>query len=591
MPAERTLPIAAEHREFTVKVDGEAVPREHAMQAASVTASVNRIASARLTFVDGAAAGSGKGDFLLSSKDLFKPGAAIEILAGAGADPTLVFKGIVTAQRLKMREASPSTLIVECRHAASRLTLVRRSANFFEQTDADAIQSLLGAAGVSGNVDATTVAHPQLVQHDCSDWDFINARAAANGLLVFTRGPDLALKKPMLAGPVADLRFGATILAFDAEVDGRLQTSAVQVLSWAAADQAVTSTEGETPAFKSPGNFDADALAEGAGSAALIHRHAALNEAEATALGSAIWQQTRLDLASGRVQCIGMAAVLPGDTVTLSGVGARFSGDVLVTGVRQEFDTTQGWKTHLQFGGTAPDPALRERLQMNRTAALLAPVAGLQAGVVTDNEDPDGEFRVRVRQPLGGDGGDGGDGGEGGDGIWARVACLDAGADRGFFFRPEVGDEVLLGFLDDDPRQPVLLGMMHSSALAAPLPPSNDNHQKGYKSRSGIELMFDDEKSIVTLLTPGGNTLVLDDDAQGITLQDQHGNKIVLGPDGIAIQSSKALTLRSGTEGGFESGTSMDVKAGTALTCEGTASCDIKSGGVVKVAGSAIQLG
>jgi uncharacterized protein involved in type VI secretion and phage assembly len=274
--------------------------------------------------------------------------------------------------------------------------------------------------------------------------------------------------------------------------------------------------------------------------------------------------------------------VLPGDTVTLSGVGTRFSGDVLVTGVRQEFDTTQGWKTHLQFGGSAPDPALRERLQLNRTAALLAPVAGLQAGVVTDNEDPDGEFRVRVRLPLvmAGD-----------DGLWARVASLDAGADRGFFFRPEVGDEVLVGFLDDDPRHPVLLGMLHSSALAAPLTPSNDNPQKGYKSRSGIQLLFDDEKKIVTLLTPGGNTLVLDDDAQGITLQDQNGNKIVLGPDGIAIESSQALSLKSGTEASVEGGSSLDLKAATALTCEGTASNDILSGGVVKVAGSAIQLG
>jgi Rhs element Vgr protein len=579
MPAERTLPIAAEHREFTVKVDGQAVPKEHAMQAASVTASVNRIATARLTFVDGAA---GEGDFPLSNQDLFKPGAAVEILAGAGADPTLVFKGIVTAQRLRVREASPSTLVVECRHAASRLTLVRRSANFFEQSDADAINALLGAAGLAGEVDSTTVTHPQLVQHDCSDWDFINARAAANGLLVFTRGADLALRKPVLASPVADLRFGATLLAFDGEVDARRQTAAVQVLSWAAADQAVNTTEGETPAFKSPGNFDPDALAEGAGSPALIYRHAALDAAEASALGHAVWQQARLDLASGRVQCAGMAAVLPGDTVTLSGVGTRFSGDVLVTGVRQEFDTTQGWKTHLQFGGSAPDPALRERLQLNRTAALLAPVAGLQAGVVTDNEDPDGEFRVRVRLPLvmAGD-----------DGLWARVASLDAGADRGFFFRPEVGDEVLVGFLDDDPRHPVLLGMLHSSALAAPLTPSNDNPQKGYKSRSGIQLLFDDEKKIVTLLTPGGNTLVLDDDAQGITLQDQNGNKIVLGPDGIAIESSQALSLKSGTEASVEGGSSLDLKAATALTCEGTASNDILSGGVVKVAGSAIQLG
>ena len=579
MPAERTLPIAAEHREFTIKVDGEAVPREHALQALSVTAAANRIASARLTYVDGAA---GQGDFPLSNKPLFTPGAAVEISAGAGSNQAIVFKGIVTGIRLKVREASSSTLIVECRHAASRLTLVRRSANFFDKTDGDAMESLLGAAGVRGEVDSTHVTHKQLVQHDCSDWDFINARAAANGLLVLTRAAELAIRKPELAAAAAELRFGATLLEIDAEVDGRQQAAAVKVLTWHAADQAVTGTDSDTPSFKPPGNFDPEALANGAGSDALLLRHAALDDAEASALAAATWQTARLDLTSGRVKCAGIATLLPGDTVKLRGVGERFSGDLLISGVRHEFDTTGGWKTHLQFGGTAPDPALRERLQSHRTAALLAPVAGLQAGVVTDNEDPEGEFRVRVMLPLVVDGD---------DGVWARVAAVDAGSDRGFFFRPEVGDEVLVGFLDDDPRQPVILGMLHSSAMAAPLSPSNDNPQKGYKSRSGIQLLFDDEKKIVTLLTPGGNSLVLDDDAKGITIQDQNGNKIVLSSDGIIIESRKALSLKSGTAGKFEGGTSLDVKAGTALTCEGKASHDIKSGGVVKVAGSAIQLG
>lgn len=579
MPAERTLPIAAEHREFTIKVDGEAVPREHALQSLSVTAAANRIASARLTYGDGT---PGKGDFPLSNQPLFAPGAAIEISAGAGSNSALVFKGIVTGIRLKVREASPSTLIVECRHAASRLTLVRRSANFFERTDADAIASLLSAAGINGDVADTHVTHKQLVQNDCSDWDFINARAAANGLLVLTRAADLAVKKPELAGAAAELRFGATLLDLDAEVDGRAQTEAVKVLTWSAADQALSTTEGEASAFKPPGNFDPDTLAAGAGSDALLLRHAALDEAEATALANASWQSPRLDLASGRVKCAGIATLFPGDTVKLSGVGQRFSGDVLISGVRHEFDTTGGWKTHLQFGGTAPDPALRERLQRHRTAALLAPVAGLQAGVVTDIEDPDGEFRVRVMLPLVVDGD---------DGVWARVAAVDAGSERGFFFRPEVGDEVLVGFLDDDPRQPVILGSLHSSAKTAPLEPNNDNPQKGYKSRSGIQLLFDDKKKAVTLLTPGGNSLVLDDDAQGITIKDQHGNQIVLGSDGIVIVSGKALTLKAGTAATFDAGTSIDVTAGTALTCEGTASNDIKSGGVVKVAGSAIQLG
>lgn len=579
MPAERTLPIAAEHREFTVKVDGEVVAREHALTAVSVLAAVNHIATARLTYGDGAA---GAGDFPLSNLDLFQPGAAIELLAGSGGQPTLVFKGIVTGQRLQVRESAPAQLVVDCRHAATRLAQVRRSANFFEQTDSDAIEALLSAGGIEADVEATSVSHAQLVQHDCTDWDFIVTRAGANGRLVLTRGAGLAVKAPALGRVVAELQYGATLLELDAEVDARLQAEAIEAASWNAADQALQVDDASAPAFRPTGNFDPDALASAAGSPTLRLVHSALDAAEATAWANAAWQQRRVDLASGRAKCIGIATVQPGDTVKLGGVGQRFSGDVLVTGVHHVFDSRQGWKTHLQFGGSAPDPALRQRLQAHRTAALLAPVAGLQAGVVTDNEDPEGEFRVRVRLPLVH---------EGDDGVWARVATLDAGAERGFFFRPEVGDEVLVGFLDDDPRRPVLLGMLHSSALAAPLAPSNDNHQKGYTSRSGIQLLFDDEKKSVSLATPGGNRFVLDDDAKGITIEDQNGNRIVLSSDGIVIESAKALGLKSGTDGALEAGTTLDVTASAALKIEGTASTDVKSGGVVKVAGSAVQLG
>jgi len=562
-PAERTLPIKAEHREFTVKVNGQPVPREHALHSVSVVATANRIASAQLAYVDGAA---GSGDFPLSKLDLVKPGGTIEILAGSGADPTLVFKGLIVGQRLRIREASSSMLVIDCRHAAMKLAQVRRSANFFDQTDGDVIEALLGAAPVDAEVDATTVTHKQLVQHDCTDWDFIVTRAAANGRMVFTRGEKLAVSEPKIGASSVQLQFGATLLEFDGGIDARIQAQAVKAVSWNAADQAVEEQEGEAPAFKSTGNFQADALAADAGADIVLLPHTTLDAPEGLAFASAVRQRAAVDLASGRAMCVGIATVQPGDTVKLGGVGDRFSGDVLVTGVRQVFDTQRGWKTHLQFGSAKPDPALRERLQRQRTADLLAPTAGLQLGVVTDNEDPQGEFRVRVRMPLvnGGD-----------DGVWARVAAADAGSNRGLFFRPEIGDEVLVGFLDDDPRHPVVLGMLHSSAKAAPLAPSNDNHVKGYTSRSGIALTFDDEKKSLTLATPAGNTLVLDDQSGGITISDSNGNKIVLSASGIAIESAKAVSVKANTEMKFES----------------VVSTDIKSIGVVKVAGSALQLG
>ena len=580
MPAERTLPIAAGQREFTVKVGGEAVPREHHLLSVSVVSVANRIASARLAYADGSAAA---GQFELSSSALFAPGASVEVLAGAGGSPELLFKGVVVRHSLKVREHSGSQLIVECRHAASRLALQRRSANHLEQQDGAVIEALLGGADLGAEVEATAVTHPQLVQHDISDWDFIVTRALANGRLVLTRGADIAVRAPALGRPLATLQFGATLLEFDAEIDARDQSSAVQTVTWSPADQTLRTLDGDEPGFKAPGNFDTDTLASGAGNATLARPHAALADAEATALASALRLLTRVDQVSGRAKCVGIGSLQCGDTVTLAGVGDRCSGDVLVTGVRHEMDTVQGWRTHLQFGGVGmgADDALRERLAEPRAAQMLATVAGLQIGVVTDNEDPAGEFRVRVRLPLvnGSD-----------DGVWARVSSIDAGSERGMLIRPEIGDEVVLGFFDNDPRQPVLLGMLHSSAHAAPLAPSNDNHEKAFVSRSGMKLHFDDDKRVLTLSTPAGNTLVLDEDAQGIRLEDQNGNKLQMGPDGITIESASALTVKSATESAFEAGTTFGVEAGVELKLEGAASAELSSGGIAKLRGSLVQI-
>jgi len=78
-------------------------------------------------------------------------------------------------------------------------------------------------------------------------------------------------------------------------------------------------------------------------------------------------------------------------------VRARFNGKVLVTGVRHAYDTVEGWKTHLQFGGIQPAEQRVAEQPPRPAGGLVPPVAGLQIGVVTSNEDPAGEDRVRVR--------------------------------------------------------------------------------------------------------------------------------------------------------------------------------------------------
>jgi Rhs element Vgr protein len=579
MAEARTLPITAEHREFAVKVSGTEVERSHQLLAVCITKSANKITSARLVYLDGAAASS---DFPLSSADTFVPGKEIEILAGAGNDPVSLFKGIVIRQSLKVRDHTAPQLIVECRHKAVKLTVGRKSAYYFDQKDSDIISSILSRASVSADVEDTSVTHKQQVQYYCADWDFLLSRAEANGKLIFTNTDKVEVKAPILSGTaVCSLQFGATILEMDGEMDARGQFKAVKGVSWDPAQQSLLEKDGADPAITAPGNLSASDLASVVALDHLQLQHAAVTEEEAQAWADSEWLRSQLSRVSGRLKCEGLGTVSPGNIVTLAGVGKRYNGNVYVTGVRHDFDLVQGWKTHIQFGSVQTRNDEHKAVCAPKASALLPGINGLQIGVVVSNEDPDGEHRVRVRMPLVS---------ADDDGTWARVASLDAGDARGFFFRPEIGDEVVLGFLNDDPRQAVILGMLHSSAKAAPLQGSDDNHEKVFQSRSKMKLYFNDDTKVMKLETPVGNKITLSEEDKAIKVEDQNGNKIEMTSAGIKIESSKALTLKAGTELKLESGTAFSAKGGTELKLEGTSSAEISSTATTKVKGSLVQL-
>ena len=578
MPEARTLPIPAEHREFTITVDGEALSREHQLLAATVTKRVNRISSARLVFQDGSASSS---DFPLSNAATFVPGAEVEVLAGSNRDPVSLFKGIVVRQSVKVRDHSAPQLIVDCRHKAAKMTVGRRNARFEDVTDADIIESLLRDAGIQADVESTSARHPQQVQFRSTDWDFLLARAGANGRLVLTNGEAVEVKAPRFDGePVCSLQFGATVLEFDAEIDARAQFASVKAITWDPARQGLVEREAADPRVTGPGNLTTVDLAAVAALDAYELRHTAVAEDEAQAWADAEWLASQMNRVVGRAKCEGIPTVNPGSMVSVSGVGERYSGKAFVAGVRQDFDTVHGWKTHVQFGG--PERGREERRVAGQSAgALLPPVQGLQVAIVTSNEDPDGEHRVRVRLPLVS---------ADDEGIWARIASLDAGAERGFFFRPEIDDEVVVGFFDEDPRRPVVLGMLHSSAKAAPLQGSDDNHEKVYQSRSKLKLYFNDDKKVVRLETPAGNQITLTEDEKAIHIADQNGNTIDMTSDGIAIKSAKAIEIKAGTGLKVESGTGWEAKGGSTLKLAASGSAEVSSSGITTIKGAQVHI-
>lgn len=561
-----------------VLVEGEELSKKHQVKQILVEKEVNRISTATLILLDGEAS---KQDFKLSNEELLIPGKQIEISVGYHSDEEIIFKGIVITHSLKIRNNS-TLLIVECKDEAVKMTVGRKSNYFYELSDSDIFESIIDTYGLDKDVEATNFTHKELVQYHTSDWDFLISRAQANGKLCFLEDGKVAIKKPDISQEsVETVAFGATMLDFDAEIDARDQFSKVSSYAWNHADQELLEIEANDPAISLNGNLSPSDLAETIGLDNLELRHGgAVSDVELQDWADAKLFFQQLAKIRGRVKFQGIPAVKPGVVLKLEGVGDRFNGNVYVTAVRHEI-AEGNWTVNAQFG--INPKWFSETYDINPLPAsgLLAAVNGLQIGIVSQlQDDPDGENRILVQLPIINDEE---------QGIWCRIASLDAGENRGFFFRPEIGDEVIIGFINDDPNDAVVLGMLHSSAKPAPLTASDDNHEKGLVTRSEMKVLFDDDKKSIRIETPAGKVISLDEDAGSIVVEDDNSNTITIDSNGIVIESGSDINIKATGDVNIE-GTNVNIKASAQFKAEGSAGVEMSSSATATVKGSLVQI-
>lgn len=567
MTNQSTIPTPASPDVCTaaILIDGTEISGEFHVLSIYVSRELNRIPSATILLQDGEAA---KSTFAASDTEHFIPGKTIEIQLGYRSQNETVFKGIIVKHSIKIRK-NGSQLSIDCRDEAVKMTGGAKSRYYLDKKDSDIMEEIIDAYGLQKDVSATQVELKQVVQYDASDWDFLLCRAEANGMVIKVEDGKIGIAPPATsAASVLSVQYGANLMELDAEIDARWQSPGISAQSWNAADQEVLSTDASEPATTDNGNLSPGALAEviGGDPHALIHG-GKLSQPELQAWVDGRLLKERLAKVRGRAKFTGFAGVMPDKVIEITGIGERFEGKLYVSGVRHSF-AKGSWETDVQLGLNPEICAETFNLRPLPAAGLLPAISGLQIGIVTVLEnDPDGEDRIKLRVPTIS---------MSEEGIWARIATLDAGKERGTFFRPEIGDEVIVGFLDDDPRHPVVLGMCHSSAKPAPEPAKDDNHRKGYVSREKMKFTFDDEKKVITLETPGGNKILLSEEDKGIRFEDQNGNKITLDDKGIVIESSKDLILKASQDIKQE-GMNMELKAQTALKATGTSSAEVSS--------------
>jgi uncharacterized protein involved in type VI secretion and phage assembly len=170
---------------------------------------------------------------------------------------------------------------------------------------------------------------------------------------------------------------------------------------------------------------------------------------------------------------------------------------------------------------------------------------GVFVGLVTDIKDPDGLGRVKITLPWSPDAA--GARFE----VWARIATLMGGNNRGSWFIPDTNDEVLVAFEAGDPRRPYVLGGLWNGSDAPPdsMDGSGQNNRKVLRSRNGVKITLDDQNGQEKLIleTPGGQKLTLQDGPNSLEIVDANGNSIKLESSGITVQSSAKVTIQAST--------------------------------------------
>lgn len=570
---------------FTYKVlsAGSAIADTVEVLSMRVECSVNKIAHAEIVIKDGQPS---EQTFENADDDSFKPGTEIEIQFGYDNTNESIFKGIVTGLSIGV-QGEGTVLTVTCKDKWVQSTLGSKLSVFESTTSSGIIEKIAGDYGLEKSVTSTSYSHPGFVQYKSIDWDLILNLAEREGMVCTTESGKLVVAKPTVSGEGAiDIQFGADTWDFNAELDATNQVGSLSGKSWDIENQKIVSVTAAEPTVNSQGNLTGSNLAEAVGSAEeQLVSSAPLAQDDIQAWADASLLKTRLSGYSGSLSIEGNSSAKPNSLIKLSGFGDRFNGNAYVSGITHHAESGR-WRTEISLGLKAKWASQNTSVQSIENKSSIPAYQALQIGIVKSVvEDPDNNFRIKVQLPFLN---------EDAQEVWARLSSYYTGNEFGSFFLPEAESEVIVAFVNNDPSFAVILGSLFSSKIPGPLTPSSDSDIKMLKTKSGLEISFDDSdgKVIMNLQTPNGNSIVMSEEDKAITITDQNSNVIKMEESKMSITSNSKLEITASDDLTI-TGSKVSIKGSDSVSISGgkiegssDGNLELSAGGTGKVSAS-----
>ncbi len=501
--------------------------------------------------------------------DTFALGKSVEISTRGDSGQMKLITGEITSVETRFATGAGATLVVRGYDQSHRLNRGKQSKTFVQMTDSDMATKIARETGLKVEVEPTREVYEYVLQDNQTNLEFLQGRARRIGYRVFVEEGTLYFKPaPQSAAEMPVLEWGVNLKSVETRLTTSQQVKEVIVRGWSpkgkkeivgrATRAQETPEVGET---KQGGELAERAF--GSAGAEVIVNQPVSTQAEADALAQSVCDEIDGDFIQAEGICGGNPNVQAGQLVELKGLSTRFSGRYRVTHALHRYDA-QGYATHFTISGRHAN-TLVEILKSGNGSKGHSVVVG----IVTNNQDPEEQGRVKVKFPWLADQI---------ESQWARLASPMAGKDRGMFFLPEVDDEVVIAFEQGDMNHPYVLGALWNGVDKAPEANSDGkNNIRKITSRSGHEIIFNDDsttrKEKVEIHTKAGHQILLDDSAgqEKLEIKDKTGNNVIKMDsvqNSIDISSQMKLKIKAQMIE-IEAGATMTIKASGALTIQG----------------------
>jgi len=570
----------------------------------SVTDSFNRIPKARLeiNYHSLEVAPQKTKPILISSDKLeetytkkttdFLPGNAIRIDLGYDENLETVFEGYIAKQSFEATNSKSFTITIDCKHNAYKMTLQQRTRLLHHKvtgtvagdnqpnlvTDAEALEELLNEydLGLQMASDATLeVKHENLIQYNCSDWDFLVIRAENLGYLCKVSNQEIHLEKPCLGENLTDaIVLGENLLSFEAEHDASVIKTAIGITKgeFDDDDKAIATYESSpTP------NDDYEAIQ----GSTIVNHGGDLEESEMKAWVEGKQNRQSLNQTLGTAKILGTTTYNIGDTTTIEGFTSIWSDPLFISGIKHEL-RNGAWYTHLQCGLSAKSHTETFNITPHKNQFFLPPTSGLLFGkVVGYKTGRDGNELIEVKMATT-DAFDQSGQPEKTETVFARMLSPMASEEHGFVFRPLPNDEVALSFINNDPRFPIILGALYNKKNAPGFKLNDQHEQEEVGIKIGDWKINIHEKDKTMVLSSPENQSITIKDNENITMAYDDQSILTIAKGEIELKAdninlvSKSLTLEGSTEVKIKSNSGIKQEA-TTIEIEGKASGKIKA--------------